>query len=334
MARGPTIRDVAREAGVAIGTVSDALNGKGRVDPATRARVAEVAGRLGYRANRHASSLRSGRSAAIGLLLPVRGEALSDEALSLDFYMRLAAAAAASAFDHRQALMLLPPQPRNSDLRSMGLDGGIVVDPGVGDARVALFDSLGLPFVTIERDPTRDDGWFVASRPAENAARMLDHLAERGAKRIALLMPKIDWAWAAESLQGYEDWVREHKLPRIVAHVGMRPAPEEAYRATTRLLNRKTPPDAIFVLAGRFVRGALAAASDAGREVPRELMLATGVDGGYAREAHPGVTALELHPERQAVEAVDMLLRRVAGDPDGTPRFIPATLQARESTGG
>ncbi len=159
------------------------MNGKGRVDPATRTRVAEVADRLGYRANRHAISLRSGRSAAIGLLLPVRGEAISDEALSLDFYMRLAGAAAASAFDRRQALMLLPPQPTKADLRGMALDGGIIVDPAIGDARVALFDSLGTPFVTIERDLARDDGWFVGSRPAENTVRMLDHLAERGARR-------------------------------------------------------------------------------------------------------------------------------------------------------
>jgi DNA-binding LacI/PurR family transcriptional regulator len=333
MVSGPTIRDVAREAGVAIGTASDALNGKGRVDPATRTRVAEVADRLGYRANRHAISLRSGRSAAIGLLLPVRGEAISDEALSLDFYMRLAGAAAASAFDHRQALMLLPPQPTKGDLRGMALDGGIVVDPAIGDARVALFDSLGMPFVTIERDLARDDGWFVGTRPAENTVRMLDHLAERGARRVALLAPRADWGWATESLKGYEDWVAQRKMRRIVSRVAMHPAAEAAYQATTRLLRRKTPPDAIFVLAGRFVRGALAAASDLGRQVPTELMFATGVDGGYAREAHPGITALELHPEQQAAEAVAMLLRRVAGDGDSAPRYIAATLRTRASTG-
>ncbi len=334
MGNGPTIRDVAREAGVAMGTASDALNGKGRVDPATRSRVGEVAERLGYQANSHARGLRSGRSAAIGLLLPVRGEVASDEVLSLDFYMRLAGAAAASAFDRSHALMLLPLGAATADLRGMALDGGIVTDPAAGDARVAMFDSLGLPFVTIERDLARNDGWFVASRPAENAARVLDHMAERGAERIALLMPRVDWGWAAQSLEGYEDWVRRRKMRRIVVHVAMRPAPEEAYRATTRLLRRKAPPDAILVLAGRFVRGALAAASDMGRDIPGQLMMATGVDGSFAREPRQGLTALELHPEKQATEAVEMLLRRMAGDPDGTPRFIPATLRVRQSTGG
>lgn len=65
----PTLRDVATAAGVAVSTVSYALNGKGRVDSATRARVQEVADRLGYRANRSAQNLRSGRTATLGLML-------------------------------------------------------------------------------------------------------------------------------------------------------------------------------------------------------------------------------------------------------------------------
>src|SRR5438046_10212833 len=92
----PTIRDVAKAAGVSVTTVSHALNGKGRVDPNTRARVAQVVRRLGYRANRHARGLRIGRSGSLGLLLPVSGDARSDETLRLDFDMRLAGAAAAT----------------------------------------------------------------------------------------------------------------------------------------------------------------------------------------------------------------------------------------------
>jgi polar amino acid transport system ATP-binding protein len=106
MVKRPTIHDVASAAGVSVTTVSDALNGKGRVDPATRKRVAQVVQSLGYRANRHARGLRSGLSGALGLLLPVDADARSDEALSLDFSMRLASAAAATTFSHGQALML------------------------------------------------------------------------------------------------------------------------------------------------------------------------------------------------------------------------------------
>ena len=85
----PTIRDVAKAAGVSVTTVSHALNGKGRVDPETRALVGRVVRQLGYRANRHAQVLRSGRTGALALMLPVQADVGSNEALSLDFYMRL-----------------------------------------------------------------------------------------------------------------------------------------------------------------------------------------------------------------------------------------------------
>src|ERR1051326_5300167 len=124
MATRPTIRDVARAAGVSVTTVSHALNGKGRVDPDTRARVAQVTRRLGYRASPHAQGRRMGRSGSLGLLLPISGDARSDETLRLDFYMRLAGAAAAAAFSRDSALILLPPVIAGAGLRGLTIDGG------------------------------------------------------------------------------------------------------------------------------------------------------------------------------------------------------------------
>lgn len=328
----PTIRDVAREAGVAIVTVSDALNGKGRVDPVTRQRITEIAQQLGYQANRHARGLRSGHSRALGLVLPVRGDARTDSALSLDFYMRLASAAAASAFAHKQSVTLLPPKLTRSDLLGLALDGGIVVDPSPADPRVTMFEQVGLPVITIERDLERDDGWYVACRTDEITRAILDHLAEQGAQRVALLLPKLEWAWGSETLAAYESWVNERGLPRVVARASMLHGEQSGHDATARLLARRDPPDAIFVLGARFIRGVLRGAEDAGRSIPGSLMIAAGVDSIHAREGHPPVTAWDLHPERQAEEAVEMLLARMAGEADLGPRFVAATPHLREST--
>jgi DNA-binding LacI/PurR family transcriptional regulator len=333
MAKRPTINDVASAAGVSVTTVSDALNGKGRVDPATRMRVEEVVRRLGYQANRHARGLRSGRSGALGLLLPVGADARSDEALSLDVYMRLSSAAAATTFAHQQALMLLPPSITLSGLRGFALDGGIITDPSKGDRRTTLFERLGLPVVTIERDLGRpDDPHYVASNTEANTEQMLSHLADRGAERIALLAPRADWAWAAETLRAYEAWMSRHGRPSIVVPVGMTRGEENSFVAVRRLLSRRRSPDAIFVVAARFIRGTLRAAHAAGRTIPGDLLVAAGVDSVPAREGEPPITALDLHPELQAEAAVEMLLARVAGEPDQGPRHIDATLQIRAST--
>jgi DNA-binding LacI/PurR family transcriptional regulator len=330
----PTIRDVAKAAGVSVTTVSHALSGKGRVDPETRALVARVVRELGYRANRHAQGLRLGRSGAIALLLPVRVDVRSDEALSLDFYMRLASAAAAEAFSREQALMLLPPAVVTTGLRALGLDGGIVVDPSPHDPRVSLLAGHGLPVVTIERDLGRpDDPWYVAGETDASTRQVLDHLRAQGARRICLLVPQSDWGWTAATLSAYDSWVREHDVPRLVVPVSMRSAEESAFQATGRLLAERTPPDAIFVAASRFIHGVQRAARDAGRRVPDELLIAAGVDSVHAREGDPPVTALDLHPERQAEAAVEMLLARLDGGEPTAPRTIPVTLLQRASTG-
>jgi hypothetical protein len=67
--------------------------------------------------------------------------------------------------------------------------------------------------------------------------------------------------------------------------------------------------------------------------VPDELLIAAGVDSVHAREGDPPVTAIDLHPERQAEAAVEMLLARLHGDTPAGPRYVPATLRLRASTG-
>jgi DNA-binding LacI/PurR family transcriptional regulator len=331
----PTIHDVAAAAGVSVTTVSHVLNDKGRVDPATRIRVAQVAQRLGYHANRQARGLRSGRSDTLALLLPVGDDSRSDEALRLDFYMRLASTAAATAFSQEYALMLLPPGIVATGLRGFMVDGGIVVDPSPNDPWVSLLLERNLPVVTIERDLGRpDDPWYVASETAVNTRQMLDHLAACGASRIALLVPSSGWGWASETLAAYRAWVAEHGAESCVVPVAMAPGEQSADEVTRRLLAGPRPPDAVFAVAARFVRGVLRAAKASGRQVPQDLLIAAGVDGAQTREGDPPVTALDLHPERQAEAAVEILLARLNGEPVQVPRYIPATLRVRASTGG
>jgi DNA-binding LacI/PurR family transcriptional regulator len=331
----PTIYDVAAAAGVSVTTVSHVLNDKGRVDPATRIRVTQAAQRLGYRANRHARGLRSGRSHALALLLPVGDDSRSDEALQLDFYMRLAATAAATAFTEDYALLLLPPKIVAGGARDFMVDGGIVVDPSPDDPWVSLLHGRGLPVVTIERDLGRpDDPWYVASDVEVSTRQMLDHLSACGAERIALLVPTSRWGWATETLVAYQAWVAEHGLEPWVVPVAMAPGGRSAEEVTRRLLAGDRPPDAVFAVAARFVPGVLRAAKASGRKVPEDLLIAAGVDSAQSREGDPPVTALDLHPERQAEAAVGMLLTRLNGEPVDAPCYIPATLRVRASTSG
>jgi DNA-binding LacI/PurR family transcriptional regulator len=327
--RRVTIADVAHSAGVSPTTVSHALNGKGIVRPATRARVLRTAQRLGYLPNSAARSLRSGRTATLGLMLP------AEELSGIEYYLELASAAAQSAFASDHGLLLLPPLASAEELRRFAVDGGIVSDPVTEDPRLAAFEELGLPAVAVDRDLGRpDDPWWVAADNRGNTRAALDHLEAAGARRVAFITGDVSWSWLDDSVRAYRQWARERGVkPRVVT---ARKAMLErgAAAAAGRLLDGGNPPDAIFTPPDRFAIGVLRAARERGLRVPDDLLIVAGVDSSQARLASPPITAIDLRPGATGRAAVAMLLARIEGTEVEAPYIVPAELRVRRSTTG
>lgn len=329
-----TIRDVAAVAGVSPTTVSHALNGKGRVAPDTRERVLEAANRLGYRASRAGRALRTRRSGTIAFLVGwLQASSNQHEWLALDIYMQQASAAARAAFEHDICVLLSPPIATEQELRALGVDGGIVCDPVRDDLRVGLFEAVGLPVVTIERVPGRPDHrWYVRADNEESSRVLLDHLAEAGAERIAMLRFEADMAWVRESEAAYLEWCQEHGREPIIVPTSVESLENSAYRTACRLLDGPDPPDAFFASAERFASGVLRAAHERGLRVPEDLLVATGIDGYDSREAVPAVTAVDVQPALQGAIAAELLIARIKGEEPEAPVITPYRFHVRAST--
>lgn len=334
-----TIKEVAAAAGVSPTTVSHTLSGKRRVDPDTRARVIETADRLGYRVNRTARALRAGGTSTIAFMLPDQAAATADdelelrEMLDLEYYMRIASAAATTAFENRHALLLTPRAEDRAQLAALDFDGAIVCDPTHDDRRLRQLEKLGIPVVTIERELGQPQHrWYVAGDNRQNMRRLLDHLEAVGARRIAMLTVAGDWAWAAESAEAFTDWSAERGLQPLIEPTSLRDLERSAYERTAALLDRDPRPDAIVALAADYPSGVLRAARERGVQVPRDLLVAAGIDGGNVRYSHPPVTAIDLQPDLQGAEAARLLIARLRGEDVPRPSTTPSLLHVREST--
>jgi DNA-binding LacI/PurR family transcriptional regulator len=312
-------------------TVSHALNDKGRVDASTRERVRHTADRLGYRPDRTALRLRSGRNGTLALLLPsVEPDVGDDELGALDYYLHLAGAATRAAFAAGHPVLLMPPLESADDLHDLGVDGGIVCDPLREDQRVEFFAALGLPVVTVDRDLAHPDRpWVVRADNEGNTRALLDHLAATGAERIALLVATGGWGWAEETVVAYCAWCAERGREPLVEEACMRSEERNGYEAAQRLLDHARP-DAIVSLAERFTNGVMRAAGERGLRIPDDFRLAAAVDSHQARDA--GVTAIDLRPQAQGEAAVGLLLDRLAGARRDAPLITPAALRVRGST--
>ena len=326
------MRDVADAAGVSPTTVSHALNGKGRVDPATVARVQAAATRLGYKPNATARNLRQGRTGLLGLTNSVDQDmpvALTD----LDHFVRLVTDASATALAHGYPLVLAPPGDR-SMLESALLDGMIILDPIANDPLVVAASELGVPVVTVGRDPADDPdaGFWVDNDLYAATVLALDHLAAQGAERISLMTPPPVHSWGVDMIGGYSAWTTQHGRRESIAIADGALTESAGYTAALELLDGPEPPDAIHCVIDRYALGTVLAARHLGRRVPEDMLVTAGTDSEATRTASPPLTSLELHPETAGRLAAELLIARLEQRPVEPHTIIPVDLVARRST--
>jgi DNA-binding LacI/PurR family transcriptional regulator len=329
-APGPrrTIHDVAKRAGVSPTTVSHALSGHGRVSEATRQRVSQAAGALGYRANPAALHLRKGRVGAIGLCLP-------DRELALPYYLDLALGAAKQALSHHLALTLIPALDDPSRIASYGVDGVMVVDPQLGDPLLVELRQLGVPVVTGERDVTPGADWAgtVETDHLGAFAELLDHVYSQGSRAVALVVPPPDEAWVADIRAAFATWCGQRSLKphlrELPFFVG-RPI-IDVQEAFDDLLSEGSIVDCIISVPQEGALGAVLAAHSRGLRIPQDLLVASCVDSRGLQMSQPTITAIDIQPRLLGARLVDLLAGVIDGAPT-QPANVPAHLMIRAST--
>ncbi|GAB2483437.1 MAG: LacI family DNA-binding transcriptional regulator [Comamonas sp.] len=310
-----TIKDVAREAGVSPTTVSHALNERGQVDAQTRARVQQAAARLGYRPNRHAQRLRTGEAHMI-VLLSSMPFAVAGGPSRLGFMMEVAAVAAAAALDRGLALVLAPPMESGTvPLELLEVDGALVIEPSADDANLAYLQRRGLPVVTIGRPGSQPGAVpHVDIHSAHTTQLLLDHLHAQGARQIAMILGTEPRNSYVEARACYERFVGQHGLPLLLETADEVRGEAGGEQAAAALLAAHPGIDALCVPIDAFAVGAARAVQALGRRIPQDVMVATRYDGLRARSCEPPLTAVNLHLDQVAHQAIDLLFDHLRGE--------------------
>jgi DNA-binding LacI/PurR family transcriptional regulator len=330
------IRDVAAAAGVSITTVSDALNGKGRLPDATRSHVRAVADRLGYRPSAAARTLRTGKSGLIGLTVTTYGEE-PFTFTEFAYFAEMARAATSAALARGYALVILPATSRHSafDIWSnVALDGTVVIDPSDHDPLVTELVRSGIPVVSDGRPAGNLPVTAWVDNDHEAAVRgLLDHLAESGARRIGLLTGTSTDTYTRLSTSAYLDWC-EHvgQEPVVEAYPAHDPAAGAV--AADRLLARPDRPDAVYGLFDPNGTDLLAAARRYGLRVPEDLLLVCCSESAVYEGTEPPITTLSLKPGRIGNTVIQLLIDAIEGDAPGRPveQVMPTDLIVRTSS--
>lgn len=315
--RRVSIRDVAREAGVSVTTVSHALNNKGRLSPETRRKVHEIAEHLGYRPNPAARSLVSGRTGLIAAMVSLPDEPRV-EFTDFNYYTELIGAVTGAAVARDYALVVAPPARSGLVWERVPLDGVIVIDPIDGEMALPILRSRGVPFVTAGRDPRGHERDAVVAGDDILATRdVLDHLADSGARRVALISIPPVVASSRDAFTAYHDWCAERGQEPMAArpplHDLVLRTQSTLVGVVQEMLRRPEPPDAIFAPIERLGVGVALSLKAAGLRIPQDVLLATTHDAGLAAAFDPPLTTLGWDYKEYGQKACDLLLDLVEG---------------------
>ena len=307
-----TIRDVAREAGVAVGTVSRVLNGSGPVSPATAERVRGVMARLGFAPSEAGRALRTGASRAVGVLVPTIANpifARSTEGIEAVLHARGYAALLMSTRYEPEA-----EAGALATLVSRGVDGLIATL-----ARADAAPATGVPTVLLYNRPDGTDAASaLATVDSRGAVRdATRRIIARGHRRIAFLGGHFAASdRSAARAEGYRDAMREAGLPAWPPEQVDFEDEDPAFDAAiARLLARLSRPTALICSNDLLAQATIAALRRAGLDVPRDVSV-IGFDGmPAARLAYPPLTTVRQPARSMGRAAAALLLDMIEGAP-------------------
>ena len=322
----PTMRDVARTAGVSLKTVSRVVNGETTVAPDLAARVRAAVESLHYRPHIGAAMLRRSdrRSRTIGVLL---------EDVTNPFFAVLYRAVEDEA--RQRGVHVLTgcldddPQRERDLARAFAqrqTDGLVLAPTGVDHS---YLDSIGeLPIVFVDRPVDGFPGDTVLTTNAEGAAEAVRHLIRHGHRRIAFLGDQVR-IWTARSrYQGYLDAMADAGLVPFGAHeLHDSPAAEAA---TEALMAQPDAPTAFFSGQNMITVGVILALRRASRH--RDVALVGFDDFPLAGLLDPPLTVIAQDPVAMGRIAARALFERIEGEA-GPPREfrVPTALIPRGS---
>ena len=322
------IREVARLAGVSLGTVSRVINGNASVAAELRERVQRAIAELGYRPNALARGLRGGRTQSLGLVIPdVTNPFFSGLVLEIE------QAASRAGYSVILGNSMESPEAERlyiEVLASRQVDG-LLIAPSVHTRSISI--PRGVPMIAVGRPLKNVPSIAVYNR--DGAKKALEYLFSLGHRDVACIAGPRVLQDAAERYRGYlaaagptlrAAGIDLKQRTRFVSFDY-----ESGYQAASELLATEPRPTAIFASSDQQAIGALRAAGDAGLEVPRDLSIVGFDNIPLTNLMTPRLTTIELPIAALGEQSVQALLDLLQGKTVPMEQRLGTTLIVRDS---
>jgi LacI family transcriptional regulator len=330
-----TLYDVAKAAGVHASTASRALNleTKHLISAEVVERVQASADKLGYRHNALASSLRTRRSNAVGVVIPDLMNAVFppiivgiEETLREAGYGLTIGSHGNDPARHATVL---------DSMLARQVDGLILATATLGDASVERLVQRGIPVVMVNRRERSGRAPSVVTDDESGIALAVEHLVEAGHRNIAHLGGPQTFSTGVARLRGFMDAMQARGLECDPSRISIAESYSRAAgrAAALPLLAKKTRVSAIVAANDLLALGCYDALAEVGLECPAQISVTGYNDMPLVDLVSPPLTTVRIQHHQMGVEAARLLIRKL--DDASTPNVgvvLNPELVVRRST--
>jgi len=321
-----TIYDVAEEANVSIATVSKVINNKGRISESTRKRVLEVMKKLDYHPSFVASALTGKRTETLGLLIPD---------ISNPFFSEISRTIEDRAYEQGKSVIMCNTD-NNYEKEAMYVEllqrkeiDGLIITSGFQNKQ--LLQQLiqnDLPVVMLAHDDPSLDISVVSVDDFKGGFIATWHLLSKGHQNIAIIAEKV--RSSKMRIYGYQEAhdsenveVNESNILKVTASI------TNGQKVTKKLLERDTPPTAIFACNDLIAIGVLKAARDKGLSIPEDLSVVGFDNTILATTTVPALTTVAQPINEMGRKIVDIVIQKIekVNEVEERVLFLPELIE-------
>lgn len=305
-----TIKDVAKDAGVSIATVSKVINQKGYIGQDTFKKVSASIERLGYKVNANAQSLKSSKSNKVGVLI-------SDIS---NYYLMSIAKEVEKTIRSLGLHMILMSHNDEKEIEEASLQilleqqiAALVIIPTGGNAAtLASFQKANIPVIAIDRQVDGLETDLIVDDNFNGSYDSIRYLKELGHQRIGLIYGHRLNSIGRDRYQGAMKAIHDFHLdidPLLIRETNF--VEETAYRDTIELLRLPNPPTAIYSCNNTMTIGVIRAIKEQAMKVPDDISVIAFGDKKQWKLITPKMTLMTQPLNRIGIETAVLLKNRL-----------------------
>lgn len=323
-----TIRDVAREAGVSITTVSHSLSGGGVISQATRDHVLEVARRMQYVPDVNGRNLKAKSTKVIGLFVT---------SLNGNYYGVLADTmyweGKRKGYDLNIFITDLGDKMM-ADILGGRIDGAIILNHNIKKEHVEILKKQEVPTVFLDREEVSEHMSSVVLNSYIEGKMAGEYLISLGHRKLAFIQGVDDNYDSEERMRGFQDALRTANLELKPEYIWDGQFQQRmAYDAVSAFLEKEDRrlPDAVFAANDLSAFGCIEALQEAKVKVPQDVSVIGCDDSELSKWFKPSLTTVKTSFELLGVEAMNEILMLILGEKRGSITKIPGRIIERDS---